>query len=339
MNAPPVQYVTTSDGRSIAYTVTGEGEPLVLIGGTFNHVQLNYTVPSAGSWGVALASRFKLIHYDHRGQGMSTRGLSKDFTLAERERDLEAVLDKLQPSSVVLLAGQIGCHTATQYALRHPDQVRALVFLNGYASGKEALILSFRELAASNWEVFLETISPATTWTPEERRSAVASFRLMMTQPDYVALADATAGSDVSDLVSRLRVPTLLLHVRDYKRVAVESASRLAALIPNSRLTLIDGSDAFGDAEQGMLAIEEFLAGLPAATPSFAPPARLTAGLSARELEVLRLLAAGRSNQQIADELVISLNTVNRHVSNIYAKIGAANRAEAASYATRRGLA
>jgi DNA-binding NarL/FixJ family response regulator len=61
--------------------------------------------------------------------------------------------------------------------------------------------------------------------------------------------------------------------------------------------------------------------------------------LSPREIEVLRLLAAGRSNQQIADELVISLNTVNRHVSNIYAKTGAANRAEAAAYATRRGLA
>jgi two-component system, NarL family, response regulator LiaR len=56
-------------------------------------------------------------------------------------------------------------------------------------------------------------------------------------------------------------------------------------------------------------------------------------------VEVLRLVAAGKSNQQIADELVISLFTVNRHVSNIFAKTGAANRAEAASYATRQGLA
>jgi DNA-binding NarL/FixJ family response regulator len=61
-------------------------------------------------------------------------------------------------------------------------------------------------------------------------------------------------------------------------------------------------------------------------------------GLSVREVEVLRLLARGKSNAQIADELVISLNTVRRHVSNIYAKTGAANRAEAASYATRNGL-
>jgi DNA-binding CsgD family transcriptional regulator len=61
-------------------------------------------------------------------------------------------------------------------------------------------------------------------------------------------------------------------------------------------------------------------------------------GLSEREVEVLRRVAAGRTNQQIADELVISLNTVARHVSNIFGKTGVANRAEAASYAHSRGL-
>jgi DNA-binding CsgD family transcriptional regulator len=61
-------------------------------------------------------------------------------------------------------------------------------------------------------------------------------------------------------------------------------------------------------------------------------------GLSAREVEVLRLVAAGKSNQQIAVELIISLNTVMRHVSNIFTKTGAANRVEAASYASQHGL-
>jgi ATP/maltotriose-dependent transcriptional regulator MalT len=61
-------------------------------------------------------------------------------------------------------------------------------------------------------------------------------------------------------------------------------------------------------------------------------------GLTRREVEVLRLIAAGRSNPDIAAELVISLNTVTRHVSNIFSKTGAANRAEAATYAYRHGL-
>ncbi len=60
--------------------------------------------------------------------------------------------------------------------------------------------------------------------------------------------------------------------------------------------------------------------------------------LSVREIEVLRLVATGKSNQQIADELVISLNTVRRHVSNIFDKTGVANRTEAAAYARDHGL-
>jgi class 3 adenylate cyclase/DNA-binding CsgD family transcriptional regulator/tetratricopeptide (TPR) repeat protein len=62
------------------------------------------------------------------------------------------------------------------------------------------------------------------------------------------------------------------------------------------------------------------------------------ADLSQREVEVLRLLAMGRSNREIADALCISLNTVATHVRNILTKTGAANRTEAAAYALRNGL-
>jgi DNA-binding CsgD family transcriptional regulator len=60
--------------------------------------------------------------------------------------------------------------------------------------------------------------------------------------------------------------------------------------------------------------------------------------LSPRELEVLRLLAQGRANKEIAAALFISVPTVERHVANIYAKTGARGRAAAAAYALRRGL-
>jgi DNA-binding CsgD family transcriptional regulator len=62
------------------------------------------------------------------------------------------------------------------------------------------------------------------------------------------------------------------------------------------------------------------------------------AGLTGREVEVLRLIAAGHSNRAIAEALFISPNTVLHHVSNIFTKTGVANRAEAAAYATRHGL-
>jgi DNA-binding NarL/FixJ family response regulator len=61
--------------------------------------------------------------------------------------------------------------------------------------------------------------------------------------------------------------------------------------------------------------------------------------LTSREIEVLRLIAIGRSNADIALVLAISLNTVATHVRNILAKTGCANRTEAAGYAMRHGLA
>ena len=61
-------------------------------------------------------------------------------------------------------------------------------------------------------------------------------------------------------------------------------------------------------------------------------------GLTEREAEVLRLIAAGKTNLEISQELIIAEGTARRHVANIYEKIGAANRVEAASYAAQHGL-
>ena len=60
--------------------------------------------------------------------------------------------------------------------------------------------------------------------------------------------------------------------------------------------------------------------------------------LTSRELDVLGMLAAGRSNQAIASELVVTLNTVKKHVGHVLGKLGAANRTEAADRARRLGL-
>ena len=77
------------------------------------------------------------------------------------------------------------------------------------------------------------------------------------------------------------------------------------------------------------------LAGFDTLAP--APPA-FPDGLSQREVEVLSLIALGKSNREIGEELFITSNTVARHVSNIFTKTGVSNRAEAATYASRQGL-
>jgi LuxR family maltose regulon positive regulatory protein len=78
----------------------------------------------------------------------------------------------------------------------------------------------------------------------------------------------------------------------------------------------------------------------PAARPAQrrAGPGYLAEPLTERELEVLRLLAAGRSNQRIAHDLVVALDTVKKHVTHVLGKLGAANRTEAAARARQLGL-
>ena len=72
---------------------------------------------------------------------------------------------------------------------------------------------------------------------------------------------------------------------------------------------------------------------------SIGGPHELPAGLTAREVEVLRLVAAGRSNRQIAEELIISEHTVARHLQNMFTKLGVSSRAAATAFAFEHGLA
>jgi LuxR family transcriptional regulator, maltose regulon positive regulatory protein len=76
----------------------------------------------------------------------------------------------------------------------------------------------------------------------------------------------------------------------------------------------------------------------PRAGPGTTVAPGLVEPLSERELEVLRLLAAGKPNQQIAEELVVAVNTVKKHVAHILDKLGAANRTEATARARELGL-
>ncbi len=68
------------------------------------------------------------------------------------------------------------------------------------------------------------------------------------------------------------------------------------------------------------------------------PDADAPAGLTGRELEVLRLVAAGRSNREIAATLTISEHTVARHLQNIFAKLGVTSRTAASAFAFEHDL-
>jgi DNA-binding NarL/FixJ family response regulator len=113
---------------------------------------------------------------------------------------------------------------------------------------------------------------------------------------------------------------------RDGIRRALEAASAgQAVLDPAVQATLLQAVQAAGLKE--------------GATPSRAPTPPRPAGLTEREAEVLTLIAQGRSNVEIAEQLYVAEATVKTHVNRIFAKTGSRDRAQAAAYAYRHGLA
>jgi ATP/maltotriose-dependent transcriptional regulator MalT len=114
-------------------------------------------------------------------------------------------------------------------------------------------------------------------------------------------------------------------------RILVAEACRLLGDDDTARLELEEARRVFGDlgAAPDLARVSGLLDGKAASRNS---------GLSAREVEVLRLVAGGRTNRDIASELVISERTVDRHVSNIFAKLGVSTRSAATAHAYEHDL-
>jgi pimeloyl-ACP methyl ester carboxylesterase/DNA-binding CsgD family transcriptional regulator len=341
MDAPPVQYVKTSDGYDIAYGVCGRGLPLLALTSTFEHVQLAWQYPGLDTWLEGFSERFRLIQLDPRGTGLSTRGLPSDYSLDLHILDIEAVVDTLGLDRFLIYAVGNGSELALRYAARHPERVQAYILASAALkqTAFAAASVFFTALPEHDWDLFLYSLAPRGQ-APEESRRRVELLKQAYTQQDFLTRIRAVAGSPgVEEIVKHLKGDFLILHARDYALLDVTEAMNFSK-VANGKLVVLDGANSYGDAGQGLRAVDRFIGELqiPTAEAVVSHPANL-GNLSAREGEVLRLLAAGRSNQQIADELVISINTVIRHVAKIFDKTGAANRAQATAYAKDHGIA
>jgi LuxR family transcriptional regulator, maltose regulon positive regulatory protein len=154
------------------------------------------------------------------------------------------------------------------------------------------------------------------------------------------SLALQAAGDHQGALI--LLAGTLELAVPEgYVRVFVDEGPPMAALLRSLLGTRRRGRAAAG-AGAGTEHLHRVIQAFGPATAPADSTARAVLGLveplTDRELEVLRLLAAGRRNRDIAAELVVTLETVKKHTSHIFDKLGAANRTEAVAHARRLGL-
>jgi pimeloyl-ACP methyl ester carboxylesterase/DNA-binding CsgD family transcriptional regulator len=344
MDLPAIEYVATQDGFSIAYSVCGEGHPLVFVPPVMHHVHEAWQEEGRREWLQALASRYRLVLYDGRGTGLSTRGLPQTFKGSDRIVDLETVVDEVRLESFVLLAVGTNGHSAIGYATRHPERVSALVLISCGIKPQTWPPALLRTLAQDDWDTFLYTIlRPGRSH--EATLQVAGQMKRRVDQDDFAIMVNNFLSSSIQDELERLTSPTLVIHPRGVKVPSYEDCGELASRIPGSRFAIIEGTQTgglvygtFGDPESGMSAIEGFLAGVTGARQPLHGSLPATKGidvpvLSMRQQQVLRLLAEGKTTREIAAALVLSERTVERHIADIYTRIGARNRAEATAYA------
>jgi LuxR family maltose regulon positive regulatory protein len=153
-----------------------------------------------------------------------------------------------------------------------------------------------------------------------------------------------SAGGDQAGALTALAAALALAAPEGHLRVFVDEGAPMAALLRELVGRRQERLAAAAGVPRDYLArlVEAFeQAGLPVRLPvrrGGVVVAGLVEPLSARELEVLGLLAAGAPNRAIARQLVVTLDTVKRHVSNLFAKLGVANRTQAVARARELGL-
>jgi DNA-binding NarL/FixJ family response regulator len=144
---------------------------------------------------------------------------------------------------------------------------------------------------------------------------------------------DLTA--DARPFLPLLTMPALVLHRRGDRTVPIGRGRELAALLPTARFVALAGDSHMpwlDDQRELQRALAGFLRDESPVESNGDSP------LSRRETEVLRLVAAGLTNRDIASSLVLSEHTVHRHVANILRKLSQSSRAGAAAHATRAGM-
>jgi DNA-binding CsgD family transcriptional regulator/pimeloyl-ACP methyl ester carboxylesterase len=335
--------VDSPDGTRIAYSVIGKGPALVIMPvmpGT--HLTLDWQLPHRADWYARLAESFTVVRYDGRGAGLSQREV-RDLSIEAHGADLRVIVDKLALDEFALLSRHIAAPIAIRFAVDEPERVSRIVLWNAvyrfadFTGTKRQQALNV--LLEQDFELFTETVAYASQGWPETQfaRQFAEYMRASISQTMYRAYLRAFRDVDVSSLLSRVACPALVFHRRDVAKFELGVSQKLAAEMGNARLVVAEGKSTalFGeDLANVTERIEAFLKETCDPTDSSLKGPKLTG----REMDVLRLLSAGKSNREMASVLGVSVHTVDRHLANIFAKIGVHNRLEAALFAVRHGL-
>ena len=250
-----IRFCAARDGVQLAYSVIGHGPPLVKTGNWMTHLEFDLSSPIWRHLYRELAREHTVIRYDARGNGLSDRTVD-EISFDAFVNDLEAVVEASGVSRFALLGISQGCAVSVAYAVRHPERVAHLVLYGGYPVGRfqrprtaeqkdmDAAMLTLMRLGWGQEnpafrQMFTSEFIPGATkeqadWFNELERISVG--------PDVaVRIVETTGNIDITELLPRVRVPTLVMHARDDARVPFDAGRRLAAGIPGARLVPLEG--------------------------------------------------------------------------------------------------
>ena len=332
-------------GRRVAYAVIGDGPPLVAPAWWVSHLELDWGDQAFRElWG-RVGEGYAVVRYDRLGVGMSDREVrDEDLTLDGELALLRAVLDELAMEKVVLVGGSSGGCAAIAFAARYPERVDRLLLYGAYADGssiaspevRDAIVATVRSHWGLGSRVLADIFLGDASGVEQER---LARYQRAAASPETAAaLLELNYRNDVQAELERVRAPTFVVHRRADRAIPYHLGRELAAAIPGATLIPLDGSAHFpwaGDSSSVARALRSVLAPEAPARVDGEPAAAL---LSGRERQVLALVAAGLSDQEIAEQLGLSYHTVHRHVANIRHKLSSGSRAAAVAEAARLGL-
>jgi pimeloyl-ACP methyl ester carboxylesterase/DNA-binding CsgD family transcriptional regulator len=347
---PPqqVRFCRSPDGTRIAYAVHGRGAPLLVSTCWLSHLQFDWESPVWRHFLVDLGRFATVIRFDERGHGLSDWDVT-DHSLEARIGDLEAVADAAGFPRFALMAMAQGGPVAIAYTARHPERVSRLAFYGSYSSAldetdeEQELTDTFEQLIKVGWarpdstfrRVFTSLMIPGAT--EEQMRWLDDLQRVSVSASTAVVARQQRSQANADDLLPRLDVPTLILHSVGDRMNDFKYGRRLASTIAGARLVPLESDNhiVLEHEPAWPVFVDEVRRFLEPDQGSGVPDGEVEELLSERELEVLRLAATGLGNDEIAAELVLSVRTVERHLQNVYDKLGVRGRSARTAAAAR----